>query len=231
MPAAGENIHLPSLPVTHGGTVIAACQLRKKAAGDWGHDTDIPLRHFQIKQEFFSIDAFIRTWLGCGGYVAMQNLVGLRGDGLAPLGSWLVCTNNVGYREMIAGALAAIISTVAVMVSAIQGNLRFGFRAARCRAGDLPSLVRIWTGTWELLQGDCETAFRRGGTPFTAAVPFDLGGNDPISAGRRAFAVTFTTITPNFIVLGFVKDQRLLLYHQILPGKVLKMTRHLGARP
>lgn len=40
----GENIHLPSILVTRGGAVIAACQLRKKAAGDWGHDTDILLR-------------------------------------------------------------------------------------------------------------------------------------------------------------------------------------------
>ena len=40
----GENIHLPSILVTRRGAVIAACQLRKKAAGDWGHDTDILLR-------------------------------------------------------------------------------------------------------------------------------------------------------------------------------------------
>jgi hypothetical protein len=72
---------------------------------------------------------------------------------------------------------------------------------------------------------------REGAASFTAAVPFTVGRDTPVTMGRRALAVTYTTITPNFVVLGIVKEPGLLLYHQIVPGKILRMTRHLGAKP
>jgi hypothetical protein len=49
--------------------------------------------------------------------------------------------------------------------------------------------------------------------------------------GRRVLAVGYTTLTPNFVVLGIARKQGLLLYHQVLAGEVLEMTRKLGARP
>ncbi|HWE04244.1 MAG TPA: hypothetical protein VG326_17695 [Tepidisphaeraceae bacterium] len=144
---------------------------------------------------------------------------------------WLAYTNNVGFREMIAGAVAAVISAVGAAVFAEQGNICFRFR----RRDLIQAVYLPWyalTGTWEVLQSLAKQLFTQAGAPsLIAAVAFDVGDDDPICAGRRALAVSYTTITPNFVVLGIVYDQRLLLYHQILPGEVLTMTRHLGARP
>ncbi len=141
---------------------------------------------------------------------------------------WLGYTNNSGAREMIAGAVAASVATAAAVVFSAQGHVRFRFRWR-----DLAQVVYLpWyalDGTWEVLKTLARQLFTRRGAPsFMATVQFDTGGDDPISAGRRALAVTYTTATPNSIVLGIVHEQRLMLYHQILPGKVLAMTRHLG---
>lgn len=143
---------------------------------------------------------------------------------------WLAYTNNVGIREIIAGVAAAGISTVAVSLFAIQGKLRFAFRSRDLfQAIYLPGYAL--EGTWEILQALCKQLFTsKGAASFTGAVRYDVGGDDPLSAGR-ALAVTYTTLTPNFIVLGIAHDQKLMIYHQIIRGKILTMTRNLGARP
>jgi multisubunit Na+/H+ antiporter MnhE subunit len=144
---------------------------------------------------------------------------------------WLCYTDSTGYREIIAGAIAAVISTVAVAMFASQAKVRFRFSAR-----DIVQAIYLpWyalDGTWEIMHALAKQLFAKPGAPsFTAAVPFEVGGKDEASAGRRALAVSYTTITPNFVVLGIIRRQRLMLYHQILPGKVLTMTRNLGARP
>ena len=47
----------------------------------------------------------------------------------------------------------------------------------------------------------------------------------------QTLAVTYTTITPNFVVLGIASEHRLMIYHQIIPGQVLQITQNLGAKP
>lgn len=144
---------------------------------------------------------------------------------------WLAYTNNVGYREIIAGSIAAAISTVAGVVFAHQCKVCYRFRLT-----DLSQAIylpwHILADTWNVLGAVAKQLFTRAGVcSLTAAVPFEVGGDDPKSAGRRALAVTLTTITPNSIVLGIVRDQRLMLYHQLVPDDLSGMTRHLGAQP
>ena len=97
----------------------------------------------------------------------------------------------------------------------------------------IPGTGESVSGTVEVLHGLAKQLFTAGGAPsFLAAVPFEIGSqDDPTEAGRRALATTYTTATPNFVVLGLVNEQGLMLYHQIIPGDVLTMTRRLGARP
>ena len=144
---------------------------------------------------------------------------------------WLVYTNNVGIREILVGAAAAALSTVAAVLFASKGNVRFAFRWRDVFQG----VYLIWyalQGTWETMQALGKQLFtKEGAASFTGAVAYAPTSDDPLSAGRRALAVTYTTITPNFVVLGIASDQKLLLYHQIVRGKVLKMTQHLGAHP
>ncbi len=86
------------------------------------------------------------------------------------------------------------------------------------------------SGTWEILQGIRKQLFTKTGAPSRlAAVRFKAGTDDAASAGRRGLAVLYTTMTPNFIVIGIIREQGLLVYHQIIPGEVLAITRNLGA--
>jgi multisubunit Na+/H+ antiporter MnhE subunit len=151
--------------------------------------------------------------------------------GLIQWAIWLCYTDSTGYREIIAGAIAAVISTVAVAVFARQAKLRFRFGARHVLQGIyLP--WNVLTDTRQLLRALGKQLFsRKGAGSLTAAIAFDAGGNDAASAGRRALAVTYTTITPNCVVLGIVRDKRLMIYHQLLPANVSTMTCNLGARP
>ena len=60
--------------------------------------------------------------------------------------------------------------------------------------------------------------------------PFRAGAREnPHAAARRALAVAYTTVAPNFIVLGINADGQRMLFHQIERSSVPKMTEQLGA--
>jgi hypothetical protein len=63
------------------------------------------------------------------------------------------------------------------------------------------------------------------------AVRFDSGGGDSESHARRALAMTYSTVPPNFIILDILRDAHLMLFHQVSPSGVPKITQELGARP
>jgi multisubunit Na+/H+ antiporter MnhE subunit len=133
---------------------------------------------------------------------------------------WMAYTNSLGHREVIAGGLAAAISTLAVAVFALHGNDHFAF-----------SPRETLEGTWQLLKAIAMEAFtRRGAQSSIVALPFAVGGDDPQAAARRALAITYTTITPNTVVLGISHEQKQMLFHQLSPAKTSIMLRRLGAR-
>jgi hypothetical protein len=63
-----------------------------------------------------------------------------------------------------------------------------------------------------------------------AATEFEYGSPRPVDAGRRALATSFTTATPNSIVLDVIEHPPRILYHQIIPGPLPGVTQSLGAR-
>ncbi len=146
------------------------------------------------------------------------------------LGLWLIYVSQVSLWELLVGAAAAGLSTAGVYVFGRLGLVKF-------RPG-LHEVGEIWripwyavSGTWEILQGIGKQLFSKEGAPsYLAAVPFKVGPDTSANCGRRGLAILYTTMTPNFVVLGVVEEQGLLLYHQIVPGDVLRITRNLGAR-
>jgi hypothetical protein len=74
-----------------------------------------------------------------------------------------------------------------------------------------------------------------GGAPAQSLlqeVAFDVGAeDDPDAVARRALAIGYTTMTPNFVIIGIDRQRRTMLYHQIDRSPVPEMTRRLGARP
>ena len=147
------------------------------------------------------------------------------------IGVFLLFTSSLERIEVYVGIGAAAIAAIA---SAVFESL--GVVAFRPRLRDLIQAWRIpWymlTGSWELLKATAMQMFtRRGAQSIVFGVPFDMGlEKDPPSAARRALAVVYTTMTPNFVVLGLDGRNQLMLYHQVLSSPVLEMTKELGAR-
>ena len=148
---------------------------------------------------------------------------------IALYGTYLLFVSTLTKVELIAGIGAAAIATVAAGIFGLIGTVKF--------RPSLKNLLEAWRlpyyavqGTYEMGKALAQQLFTsQGADSVIRAVPFDVGGDDAAAAGRRALAVGYTTMTPNFIVMGIVRKQRLLLYHQIIPGEVLQMTINLGA--
>jgi hypothetical protein len=61
-------------------------------------------------------------------------------------------------------------------------------------------------------------------------MPFDAGGSDAASAARRALAIAYNTMPPNFVVLSIDLAKRVMVVHQIEPSPMPLMTQNLGAK-
>ena len=151
---------------------------------------------------------------------------------LASAGFYLLLISSYGLREYVACAGTAVLAATGALVFSRSGKVVF-----RLRFKDILQAWRLpWyvlSGTWEIMQGLAKQLFTsKGAASVVAAVPFDVGDRDNLAdAGRRALAITYTCVTPNFLILGMVDQEQWLLYHQVTPGEVLTMTEKLGARP
>lgn len=145
---------------------------------------------------------------------------------------YLLYASTLAPTELVAGIGAAVVSAIAASVFGAMGIVQF-----RPRFRDLVECWRIpWyavEGTVELFRALARQLFTsKGADSLVRAVPFAVGeDDDPKAMARRALAVAYTTMTPNFVVFGITHNQALLLYHQVLSGPVLKMTINLGANP
>ncbi len=166
---------------------------------------------------------------GAGNWM-MGRLMAWLGVWAAHLWLWLIYVSQISLWELLVGAAAAGLSTLGLAVFQHCRRVKFGPSWHEIAEGwRLPHCVL--SGTWSLLQSVARQLFtRRGAHSSLAAVRFEVGGDDPAGAGRRSLAVLYTTMTPNSVVIGIVREQGLMLYHQIIPGDVLQITRHLGAK-
>jgi len=144
---------------------------------------------------------------------------------------WLAFVGTFARWEMLAGIGVAVIAAVMACIVRNADDAQF-----RPYPRDLLQLVFV---LWLFVQGAYEilwVAMRDllGGRKAVSAfrlLNFETGKiSDPHSTGRRALAVIYTTMAPNFIVLGInVRDQQ-LLFHQIQRGDIPKLLKNLGAR-
>lgn len=145
---------------------------------------------------------------------------------------WLIFAGSSSKHELMIGGIAAVLTTTGVLVVSLQYPARFS-----PTGGQLLSAWRLpWyliSGTWEVLLVAARDAFggKRAQSLFRM-VHFRAGKQtDPEDTARRALAALYTTVAPNFIVLGINVSDQTLLFHQIERSSVPKMTQALGARP
>ncbi|HZP62746.1 MAG TPA: hypothetical protein VFB28_04960 [Terriglobales bacterium] len=143
---------------------------------------------------------------------------------------WLVFVGTFSKWEILVGLGVAVVGGIALCVVENAADSRF-----RPRAKDLLQAVYV---PWLLVQGTYEilrVALRDllGGPKAVSAfriAAFEAGQFcDPEDTARRVLAVVYTTMAPNFIVLGINTPQRQLVFHQIERSGVPQMTKNLGA--
>lgn len=143
---------------------------------------------------------------------------------------WIVFVGTFDQQEMLIGMAVSVVSAVAICVVEYANEAHF-----RPRMRDVAQAIFI---PWLIAKDTCviflvalrdlvggqkaESDFRL--AAFEAGAP-----HDPHDTGRRVIAVTYTTMSPNSIVMGINTLERRMLFHQIQRSDVPRMTNNLGA--
>jgi multisubunit Na+/H+ antiporter MnhE subunit len=131
---------------------------------------------------------------------------------------WMLLTSTVKGSELVAGAIAAVVT--AVVVEAVRERERFAFRPRLRwlrRAVAIP--VRVVVESWQVTVALTRHATGRTRVRGTfVAIPFEHGErDDPEAAARRALVTVGVSMTPNTVVVGIDPDRNELLTHQLVP--------------
>ena len=145
---------------------------------------------------------------------------------------WIVFAGSFATHELLIGTIGAVLATSGIVVINLQYPAKF--------SPSVSNLLAIWRLPWYVLSGTWEIAVVAA-KDFIGIKPakslfriarFDAGEKDDSRANaRRVLAAGYTTVAPNFIVLGVNTSDQSLLFHQIQRSSVPKMTRELGALP
>jgi hypothetical protein len=100
-------------------------------------------------------------------------------------------------------------------------------------------IVKGWRIPWYILSGIFEivailakdlVGIKRADS-FYRVSGFTTSKSDPQLVARRILATFYTTMAPNFIVIGIDFRQSRMLFHQLKRSSIPQMTKALGARP
>lgn len=141
---------------------------------------------------------------------------------------WLLFVNTTKPHELWMAAMASAFGATAADIVREQPFADFRPR--------LSWILQAWREPWYIAQG-CSVVlwvflkhFIWPEQSVLREVVFDSGGSDPQSAARRALAITYTTMPPNFVVLSIDLKRNAMLVHQVSQSATPQMTRNLGAR-
>ena len=161
-------------------------------------------------------------------------------------GVYMLLISKMDPLEWLLGSVVSILCVLGV-----EAYLHTGLVYFRPRWKDLLQIrhlpVDMLSGTAQTLHALWNQLFAHGrGLGDVKATRYRLGGLNPESAARRALTISYSTATPNSIVLGFWPDPSmttsfhaelagptveygLMLYHQVLPVPTRQWMRELGA--
>lgn len=143
-------------------------------------------------------------------------------------GIWLLFVNTIRLHELWMAGVASAAAATSCEIVRSQPFARF-----RPKVG---WLLMAWREPWYIIQGSASIFWAfvkhlfKTEPSVLREVVFDPGGSDPQSAARRALAITYTTMPPNFVVLGIDLDKRVMVVHQVTETETPTMTRVLGAK-
>jgi len=141
---------------------------------------------------------------------------------LVLFGLWVVMEGTNEAMELAAGAGAAALGATLLELVRRRGLLRFApGGAAIASAARLPA--QILREFWILAVSLALDLARVGGVRSAwVAVPFEAGGDDPVSAGNRALRPLIDNVTPLTIVADVDCDRDVALKHDLVPSRASK---------
>jgi hypothetical protein len=146
------------------------------------------------------------------------------------VGLWFLFVDKSSAGEWVLGLASATLATIGVVVFYCCADIRF--------RPTIPMILEGWrlpgyviSGSWEIFKALAkQLATAKGADSHLAAIPYESCEDNPRAAARRTLEVTYSASTPNFVIVGIVREQGLLLFHQILKGDIRQMTQNLGAK-
>ena len=141
---------------------------------------------------------------------------------------WLLSTGSTHSHECMLGAIS-VACTMIFLTIVYRHELQTFDLSWR-------DACALWRTPWYLVSGIWEITLvlakdlsgKRAESVFRVC-GFKTAKDDPLLVTRRALATAYTSIAPNFIVVGIDYRQSRMLFHQIQRSSVPRMTKELGA--
>lgn len=143
---------------------------------------------------------------------------------------WIALVGGTARNEMLVGS-AVLLPTCAFLYQIWRiETLKLDFRPK--------DMVQGWRIPWYILSGVYEIVAVLAKDIFSSkrakslyrVCRFKSSKLDPLLVTRRVLATFYTTMAPNFIVIGIDVRQNLMLFHQLERSSVPEMTKQLDAQ-
>ncbi len=146
-------------------------------------------------------------------------------------GAWWLFTGSTPISEIVLGAVTVVLALIgshlvrARLGAKIRGNL-----TAIAQVWRVPSLVVSGSvDLFKVLARDLRGSAKA--KSLLRAVRFVHTGTGASDQTFQALATAYTTVSPNFVVIDVDPHARVLLFHQLAPTPIPKLTVNLGAKP
>lgn len=141
---------------------------------------------------------------------------------------WVASVASLKPHEILVGILATLLATA--LSTFILRTLAISF------CPSLRDLTQVWRLIWYAFSGTVEIilvllrdlAGRPAPSLFRSA-PYFAVTSTGRDIAKRVLAIAYTTVAPNFVVVGIDRKRGQLLFHQVEASKVPRMTQKLGA--
>jgi hypothetical protein len=145
-------------------------------------------------------------------------------------GLWGLFTTSTSGQERLLGAGSILLSALFLSSVYREELQRYDLRLA--------DVLSLWRTPWYIVSSLWEIVavlFRdlsgiEAAPSLYRVCGFQTAKEDPRLVTRRALATAYTSLAPNFIVIGIDYTQSRMLFHQIRSSTIPKMTMQLGAQ-
>lgn len=143
---------------------------------------------------------------------------------------WIVFVGGTRIDEMIVGAGAIMLCGAFLYLVWRTETLKIDLK--------MVDLAQGWRVPWYILTSSYEiiaifvkdlSGAKKSQSLFRVS-GFKTSPTNPQLIARRVLAIFYTTMAPNFIVIGVDPRQNRMLFHQLKRSSIPKMTQALGAR-